>query len=489
MFSQHPDHASVPFWHKRPLIKTHDELKEAFTVLSELAAQEVMWDWEGKLVDDSVIERLVVKYPEFFAKNKIGHDVFITFRVPNPRVESGYRLGRAFMVILAAEDVMRKVGSNHRPLFEVILPMTETAAEMVSLKESFKRIAEATHISFAPNQNGGNMLEVIPIFESIGTILRSAQILKEYFTLTKEVFGETIPYFRPFLARSDPALNSGMVATTLAIKSALSDYVLLESEYGFPMLPIIAPGALPFRGGLIPETTGEFLDEFSGIKTLVIQSAFRYDFPLSQVKSALRTIQEKISQTKIRKLSVKEKRLVNALIPVFETNYKKTIELVAPPINALSKFVPQRRERMQHIGLFGYSRHVGKHSLPRAIGFTAGAYSLGLPPELFGLGEALQTVKKRGAWVDLQALYPGLGSAIKRSGRYVRRKSIQELGLVDLEKDLALVEKIMGFSLGPVADTEKEHEALVGQIIKLMQSGGNSQELIEQAAVLRKSIG
>src|SRR3989344_1855532 len=110
MYSQHPDHAGRPFWHSETLIKTHQELEECYQLFNEFGGEEIMWDWEGKLVDDSVIERLMTDYHAFFSKRQIGKDVFVTFRVPNPRIESGYRLGRAFMVILAAHDLTHSIG-------------------------------------------------------------------------------------------------------------------------------------------------------------------------------------------------------------------------------------------------------------------------------------------------------------------------------------------------------------------------------------------
>src|SRR3990167_3802596 len=105
MFSQHPDHARKPNWHNRAFIATHQEIKECYLMFKEFGAEEMMWDWEGKLVDESVVEKLLGKYGDFFKNKPLGKKVFLTFRVPNPRVESGYRLGRAFMVILSAQNL------------------------------------------------------------------------------------------------------------------------------------------------------------------------------------------------------------------------------------------------------------------------------------------------------------------------------------------------------------------------------------------------
>ncbi|MBI3385020.1 phosphoenolpyruvate carboxylase [Candidatus Gottesmanbacteria bacterium] len=379
MFSQHPDHASKPYWLNSSFIRTHQELEECYRMFKELGTEEMMWDWEGKLVDECVVEKLLGKYSDFFQNYPIGEKLFLTFRVPNPRVESGYRLGRAFMVILSGQHLAYAAGFSSPPLFEVIIPMVENADEIYSVQKSFQQFSKVAANSFGSNGFGRN-LEVIPTFESVETILRSAKILKEYLKISKGQVWEKISYLRPFCARSDPALNSGIVPTTLAIKWALSEYSKLAKETGVDVYPIIAPGVLPFRGGLSPENTNEFLREFPGVKTVVIQSAFRYDFPRDGVKSAIGLIIRHAPKTESNILPGRVLNEIKSIIPMFEGPYKKTVEKIAPLIEQISIHIPPRRERVQHIGLFGYSRAVGKVRLPRAIGFTASCYSLGIPP-------------------------------------------------------------------------------------------------------------
>ncbi|HUC20582.1 MAG TPA: phosphoenolpyruvate carboxylase, partial [Candidatus Polarisedimenticolaceae bacterium] len=102
MVSQHPDHANVPFWHDREFIRTNYEPREAYFMFAELGVDEYKWDWEGKLVDESVMERLFSDYYDYFKKHPIGHEKFITFRLPNPKVDTEFRVGRAFMTILSS---------------------------------------------------------------------------------------------------------------------------------------------------------------------------------------------------------------------------------------------------------------------------------------------------------------------------------------------------------------------------------------------------
>ena len=104
---------------------------------------------------------------------------------------------------------------------------------------------------------------------------------------------------------------------------------------------------------------------------------------------------------------------IKKIIPYFEKPYRETVEKLAPIIQEVSKYIPQRRERVQHIGLFGYSRQVGKSKLPRAIGFTAACYSLGIPPELIGSGRGLRKIKNQKSKIKIvEDLYLELKPAL-----------------------------------------------------------------------------
>lgn len=489
MLSQHPDNAKKPYWHTEAFVNTHHELEECFLMFSDLAADEMMWDWEGKLVDESVVEKLLGKYPDFFKKNPLGKEVFLTFRVPNPRVESGYRLGRAFMVILSSQALALNSGLSALPLFEVILPMTESAEEMLAVQKNFQKLSKAAGKSFGSIALGQKVLEVIPIFESIDTMLRSGQILYEYASLYQKHFRKKLSLIRPFCARSDPALNSGIVPTTLAIKWALSEYAKFSQKTGIPTYPIIAPGSLPFRGGLTPDTVANFISEFAGISTLVIQSSFRYDYPLNEVQKAIKEINNRIESYTTNILSENALADIKELIAIFEKPYKKSIEKIASHIKKISVHIPSRRERVQHVGLFGYSRQVGKNKLPRAIGFAASCYSLGIPPELLGTGIGLMQAKKKGKLTLVELLYQELKPALIRAGRFFRKESLKELDLLDFEDNINAIEGYLGQKLGPITSDEIKHAKLVEKIISLLKEGEDPKKEIEEAAVLRLGLG
>ena len=75
----------------------------------------------------------------------MGKEKFLTFRLPNSKVETEFRLGRALMGILSAAGLSRQVGMHSPPLFEVILPMTEVRQEMLGVQEAFAEIASLKH--------------------------------------------------------------------------------------------------------------------------------------------------------------------------------------------------------------------------------------------------------------------------------------------------------------------------------------------------------
>jgi phosphoenolpyruvate carboxylase len=68
MATQHPDNAKEAYWNGKKFINTLDEIEECYRMFDELKCTEYMWDWEGKFVDEAVVEKLFQKYSEFFKK-------------------------------------------------------------------------------------------------------------------------------------------------------------------------------------------------------------------------------------------------------------------------------------------------------------------------------------------------------------------------------------------------------------------------------------
>lgn len=494
MASQHPDHASIPYWYDSAYIPVQAESKECFLMYSDLGIDEYKWDWEGKLVDESVMERLLSEYYDYFKENQIGKEKFLTFRLPNPKAETEFRLARAFLNLLSSAALAKKVGLHSPPLFEVILPMTESAKELIAIQEAFKEISELKHTLYRFDEATIENLELIPLFEQVSTIMKSDSILEEYLTIYKKKFKHTPAYLRPYVARSDPALNSGLVPTVFSIKIALSRYKKLAKKLKLDLYPIIGTAALPFRGGLTPDHIEKFVDEYAGVRTVLIQSGFRYDYDHETVKKGIQTLHDLLPKREAVNIPQSDEKILMDLIPYFEKKYKITVETIAPLINEISSNFPKRRERVQHIGLFGYSRGMGKVTLPRAIGFTGALYSIGIPPELMGTGSGIAKAIELGHMPIVEKYYKYIKEDLLHAGAYLNKENLNKLikkypNIRSFKQKIGIIEKYLGRKLGPRTLEEKEHQILTSKIWDELEKGKKVTELITRAAALRKSLG
>ncbi|MEG3224194.1 MAG: phosphoenolpyruvate carboxylase [Methanobacteriales archaeon Met13] len=388
MSTQHPDNVNSPFFSSSPEIGGEDEIAEAFYVFSQLGCDEQMWDCEGKEVDNYVVKKLLSKYELFFNEKKLGEDYFVTLRVPNPTVEKA----EAKILLETLESIPRSFdaaklfyGEDIVPVFEIILPMTASYqcidriyryyVDFVIGKQnkSFKPgdITIADWIGeFKPSK-----INVIPLFEDMDGMLHAHDMTRKYLN------DKNVDYQRVFLARSDPAMNYGLVSAVLLNKLALNNLNLLSEDIGVEIFPILGVGSAPLRGNLKPSTVESLAKEYPSVHTFTVQSSFKYDNPTDEVVKAIGKIK---SRKTSKPLEVDEEKFLD-IINKYSQEYQKQILDLAPFINKVAKSTPSRRKRKLHIGLFGYSRNIDGVSLPRAISFTCALYSLGLPPEIFGL--------------------------------------------------------------------------------------------------------
>jgi phosphoenolpyruvate carboxylase len=123
--TQHPDNANLPAWCSGSVIEGNAEIHEVYFAFHDLGCQEVMWDSEGKDVDTRVVRKLLSSYPEYFSANQLGKDVFLTYRIPNPKIEGAER--KVVVETLQNMTVACDVASSFYkrevyPIFEVMLP-------------------------------------------------------------------------------------------------------------------------------------------------------------------------------------------------------------------------------------------------------------------------------------------------------------------------------------------------------------------------------
>ncbi len=480
MSTQHPDNVSLPFFADSQPIGGEDEITEAYYAFSHLGCEEQMWDFEGKEVDEFVVRKLLSRYPHFFKENPLGEKCFLTLRVPNPSVEKteGKILLEVLESIPRSYDLARLLNPRARPpIFEVILPMTRSSQEIERIAYYYRKFVgnkgdfvfpDGTRLSqwigdFSPQE-----IEIIPLFEDIESLLKSSFILKEYFQ------NKDLPYQRVFLARSDPALNYGSLAAILSLKVALFRLEKLEESWGRPIYPIVGVGSCPFRGNFKPTNIENCLKGYPSVQTFTIQSAFKYDYPTETVIQAIK----KLNRSKRKKaIPLKDEKKVIELARKSAAIYQSELEVVAPLVNEVSPFIPPRRLRKLHIGLFGYSRQAGKKiSLPRAISFCAALYSIGFPPEVLGLGALGKEEIKL-----IQEIYPDFHEDLADALTYFNPRSLNLFP--KLKSEVKKVLKLTDFK------TERLHLHLTSKIMEKLEKKEDIKELIIEAAWARKFLG
>jgi len=496
MATQHPDNAFRPYWLNKSFVSTAKEVEECYRSYKDLGCQEYMWDWEGKFVDEAVVDRLYQKYWEYFSKHPLGREKFLTFRIPNIEREGRARLARAFTGILSAAYSSQEMGLHSPPIFEVIHPMTTSVQQLITLQKKFHETAQFQQEILEVKNLKPKQIEIIPLIEGTGTLLKSRRILEQYTQFYEKFTGKRPHCIRPFIARSDPALDGGFMAATLSAKAALSEYYVFQKETGISVKPIIGAGSLRFRGGLSPNTVDEFLDTYPGIATVTLQSSFRYDHPLPEVKKAIAKLNRRLTHQEPVVYSAKQIREITELDEIFVRYYRYTIERLGTFINELASFIPARRERIQHTGHFGYSRTLGrsKLKLPRAITFTAIFYSLGIPPELIGLGRGLRETRERGLLPLLHHFFPGLKEVIVEIGRHLNTENLQILSKQKedwalVKTGIAFVEEYLGTSLGPKEPEDFLHRNYTSNVLQKWLMGKSPEEDIVLAAQMRRSLG
>ncbi|WKZ18405.1 MAG: phosphoenolpyruvate carboxylase [Candidatus Jettenia sp. CY-1] len=483
MSTQHPDNVTMPFFTEGTSFRGEDEIKEAYYVFSHLHCDEQMWDCEGKEVDEFVIKKLLSRYDNFFKNNKIGKDLFITLRVPNPMVEKS----EAKILLETLESAPRSYDTaslfygndNIPPISEVILPMT-TSTESINRvyyyyrdfvvgKQHKKCFENDINIKEWIGEFKPETIEVIPLFEDIPYMLSADTMVENY--LKDKHFSHQ----RVFLGRSDPALNYGMLPAILVVKIALQRLYALQERIKVPIYPILGLGSNPFRGNLTPFSVDECLAEYPSVQTFTIQSAFKYDYDEGEVRNAIEKIN---NHTRKAPPCIQEEKALD-ITERLAAAYREQITNLAPLINDIARFVPRRRMRKLHIGLFGYSRNVKGVTLPRVISFCASLYSIGLPPELLGLHYLTEK-----DLLFLEEVYPHFLEDISFAASYYN-KDVTKLISPKIAKE---IEKVLGM----IKYTENLlHSEYTSQIIEafLAKKEETMTENIIAAGKIRRFLG
>ena len=163
-------------------------------------------------------------------------------------------------------------------------------------------------------------------------------------------------------------------------------------------------------------------------------------------------------------------------IEQYSDAYRRRVVELAPTINRMARYVPARRARKLHIGLFGYARELGGVTLPRAISFTCSLYSLGLPPELIAFDALSQS-----ELAFVREAYPSFEAKVSEALRFT------DFDGPLMTSSLAASLERAGYSF----ETHEEHLELVRRMRIALDEGDTAQltDLVSRAAILRRFLG
>jgi len=486
MSTQHPDNANPAIFAEIDgVLKGDGEIDEAYYAFNSLECNEQMWDYEGKAADSDVVHKLLNRYPNYFKTTKLGQQKFLTLRLPNPKAEHGMRkkVEEALHTIVTSYDIAaRFYNADTPPIFEVILPFTTSAEELVAVDSYYRDVVVGKQEHILPGgltvknwlgEYRPSSINVIPLFEDETRITNVDTIIESYVHL----LDRELPYLRVFLARSDPALNYGLIGAVIMSKIGLQRLAKVEKKLGIPIYPILGVGGAPFRGNFRPGRIQKFMTEYPSVQTWTIQSSFKYDNSIQQVKNSINEINRNRKGTPT---VIDEKRALE-LLKRTKKRYQEQISKLADLVNIIAPHMPVRRDRRLHVGLFGYSRESGegnkKISLPRAITFAAAMYSLGIPPEILGID-----VLTKEDFKFIKEFAPHLADDLADACTFANEENIRRLLGSKTVYNMSFFKK----------DLNREHQALTTFLYDWVKERFNpthTREILEWAAQTRGFLG
>ena len=500
MATQHPDSASRGF-------TAQEEVEEALRDLlprsrGGLGLDEKMVDYEGKLTPYHQVSWIT---EELLRHGLVPEEDFLlTPRVPSERLEEPERQVMVLWgVIFANKKSIEKTG--RQAVRYIINPMSSTGYEIYVLQRRILKVQKLAEEELGAKTG---LIEVIPLVEDFEALLHVDKILEGMKNALLAHLGMHYTSYRVLLGKSDTALAYGHLTSSLALVYALSRLYKWAERENTRVYPILGVGALPFRGHLAPWSVERWRLQYSGYRTVTIQSGLRYDQGPRAVEKVVDGLLEGLHR-EARVLDEETERLIVSASKVFTREYLRLALRLAPHVEKVARFVPKRRARLSS-GEYPRSleaavvytgdpelmsmRPVGL-KLPRAISYAASLYTMGVPPSLIGLGRGLREASRRlgeAAVEELVGLLPLLSLDIEFDlslyvpgllERYTGDEKASRLLREDIEVALSYAGDPKPAPEGYVEALERAYEAIRRGLAE------EASKAIAEAGRLRGSLG
>ena len=493
MMTQHPDSASR-------YVSVRDEPREAIDALTEqpigLGLEEIMVDYEGKLTPYHQTAEIALGLME--RGLVAGENVAVTPRIPSATQETVFHQLMALMSVIESNYQLSASGSSGA-IREVVVPMVETASELLDVRRRIQDVMELGHKEFGISRDP-NAVKVIPLIEEVPELLSAGRLAGEYLMRAKAA-GYDVADLRIMLGRSDSAMIYGMVASVLAVKVAISDCFATGNEHGVEIYPIFGGGVLPFRGHVSLDNFERLTSDFAGIRTVTVQSGLRYDCDSEAARQVALKARDLLPGAPPLAFGTEQRNELTSLIGIFTKPYLESFNDLLPVAIALSDLIPRQRDRLARKSAVGYARAAaqpdklskeigdeeiaaqiaaikatGATNLPRAISFTGALYSIGLPPEFIGTGRGLAGVARRGgeeAVSRLLQLYPGMRADMAKAARYANMETVSqhlpESLVSQISTDMEEVSRHLGIGIGPSSADDRRYHVLLETLQPMMR--------------------
>ncbi|MHA1239073.1 MAG: phosphoenolpyruvate carboxylase [Candidatus Odinarchaeia archaeon] len=482
MATQHPDCASQYI----PIQREADEAIEALLPQDRggLGIDEVMIDYEGKITPYHQIVEVAFRILELGLIP--GKEVNITPRIPSGSREGIFRQMSVLQGILEV-NYKFKIEGYKGAVFEIIHPMTEHYEELVRVKNNLKTLSKIIFATQNTTQKLGPIY-IIPLIESVPRLTSVEEIISNFIEYNPELKDSEEGYMRVFLGLSDAALKYGMVPSILSNKIAISDLHHLSEKIALKIHPIIGGGHLPFRGYISYDNKENLVKEYAGVKTVTIQSGLRYDSHKHEVISFINYLKDELQNKKPLSFSLEERVELLNIIGIFSKYYIKTLYQIVEPLSKISEIIPSNRDRLTSFGKLGYSRETPQpaeiakicadegvkkellkleehgeiaHPMPRAIRYVASLYSVGIPPEIIGVGRALKELEKYNETILdklLRYYFPSFGKYLQFAMSFINLNAAAKVFstkvIENISEDVRYIKEY--FNLRPEPNIEHE---------------------------------